>query len=69
MEFTVNRNNARHITIIQQIDPKTDDVINEFYSVRKAANALNIPNLFSNIARACREGGKVKGYFWRYQSL
>lgn len=69
MEYTVKREGAGKITIIQQIDATTNEVINEFYSIRKAANALGCPSLFSNIARACREGGKVKGFRWKYEKL
>ena len=69
MDYTVNRNGVGRITIVQQIDPHTDDVVNEFYSVRKAANALGYPSLFSNISKACRENKIVKGYRWRYLQL
>lgn len=69
MDYTINRNGTGRITIVQQIDPRTDEVLNEFYSVRKAANALGFPSLFSNVAKACREGSIVKGYRWQYLKL
>lgn len=69
MEFTVNREKARNITIVLQIHEKTGEIINEFYSTRKAANALGFPSLFSNIAKACKNGSVVKGYKWQYLKL
>lgn len=69
MEHTVDRERAKGIKIVQQIDPNTGEVINEFYSVRKCANVLGFPSLFSNIAKVCREGGTVKGYMFRYEQL
>lgn len=69
MEHTIDRERARGIKIVQQIDPITEEVINEFYSVRKCANALGIPSLYSNIAKVCREGGTVRGMMFRYEQL
>ena len=69
MEYTVNRKASGKIKIVLQIDPDTKEVLNEFYSVRKAANALGIPTLFSNIAKSCREGRICSGYLWRYETL
>lgn len=69
MEYSVDREKAGKITIIQQIDPETDEVVNEFYSVRKAANANGIPTLYSNIAKACKTGATCHGFKWRYVKL
>lgn len=69
MEYTVNRENAGKIRIILQKDIETGEVINEFYTTRKAANAIGKPTLWSNIARACREGKTCCGYHWEYEQL
>lgn len=69
MEYTVKRNKLGKIKIIQQLDPETKEVLNEFYSTRKAAKALGIDNLYSNIAKACKNGGTCGGYCWRYETL
>lgn len=68
MEFTVNRN-ARNITIVLQINPDTGEIVNEFYSTRKAAKAIGIPSAFSNIAKACKNGSVYYGYKWVYEKL
>ena len=69
MEYKVNRKGTGRIRIVFQIDPDTKEILNEFYSVRKAANALGKPTLFSNIAKACREDRICSGYLWRYETL
>lgn len=68
MEHTVNRN-AKNITIVKQINPETGEVLNEYYSTRKAATAINIPNSFSNIAKACKNGKVYYGFKWEYETL
>ena len=51
--------NAR---IVLQIDAKTDEVIQEFYSLQEAADAIGI-NVKDNIGRVCRGERKTcKGY-------
>ena len=69
MKHTVDRKNSGKIKIVQQLDPNTKEVINEYYSVRKAANAIDKPKLFSNIAKSCREGKLCSGYLWKYETL
>ena len=68
MEYSVNRN-AKNITIIKQINPDTGEIVNEYYSVRKAANAIGIPSAFSNIAKACKNGRIYYGFKWEYEKL
>lgn len=68
MEYTVNRN-AKNITIVKQIDPETGEVLNEYYSTRKASNGIGVPSAFSNIAKACKNGRVYYGYRWEYETL
>lgn len=69
MEHSVNREATGKIKIILQKDPETNEVINEFYSTRKAAIAIGKPTLWSNIAKACREGTLCCGFAWEYEQL
>lgn len=69
MEYTVNRESTGKIKIILQKDPETGEVLNEYYSTRKAANAIGKPTLWSNIAKACREGCLCSGFAWEYEKL
>lgn len=69
MEHTVNRESAGRITVVLQKDPETGEIVNEYYSTRKAANAIGKPSLWSNIAKACREGRICAGYHWEYEKL
>lgn len=70
MEFTVNRKLSGKITIVQQIDPITDEVVNEFYSTTKAAKLLGHPQSYSDIAKCCKGLKKiVLGYKWRYEKI
>ena len=68
MEHSVNRK-AKNITIVKQINPDTGEIVNEFYSTRKAANAIGIPSAFSNIAKACKNGKIYYGFKWEYEKL
>lgn len=69
MEYSVNRKAVGKIKIILQLDPETKEVINEFYSVRKAASGIGKPNFYSWIAKACKTGELCCGYYWRYEKL
>lgn len=69
MEYSVNRKTSGHFKIVLQLDPETKEVLNEFYSVRKAAKAIGKDDGFSNIAKACRDNCKSYGYLWKYETL
>lgn len=53
--------------IILQIDATTNEVIQEFYSLQEAADAIGI-SAKDNIGRVCRGERKIcKGYKWKYK--
>lgn len=51
-------------TIVQKINPETNEVIEEYFSCRKASKTQ-----YSNISNACYNGNIVDGYKWRYLKI
>lgn len=68
MEYSVNRRACGKLKIILQVDD-SGNIVNEFYSTRKAANAIGHPNSYSDIAKACKNGKRLLGYYWKYEQL